>query len=271
MILPVQTALVSGHTVRYARIGAGPPLVLLHGYPENLQLWAAVAPRLADRFDVIALDWPGMGSSDPWPGGATPMHMASTLIARLDHFALERAAVIGADMGGQPALVAAARHPDRISHAIVTGSLLQWDAQTSWEIALLRRFRVNQFLLARCPRLIFHRAIQTFLPHDHRLDPAIRDDFWTAFRRDEVRRFIVRMCAGYQGTLPRLVDEYARIIVPTLALWGARDTHFPPEHACRLHDQVRHATIEVIDNGHHWLPLQMPEEFAAIAGRFVRR
>lgn len=74
-----------------------------------------------------------------------------------------------------------------------------------------------------------------------------------------------------EGTLPRLVDEYARISVPTLALWGARDAHFPPEHARRLLGHVPHATLDVIDEGQHWLPLQMPDEFAAIVGKFVRR
>src|SRR5207247_2074124 len=72
--LMLATALetVDGHRVRVARLGAGPPLVLLHGYPENLQIWCEVAPRLAARFAVTAFDWPGMGFSEPWPGGKTP-------------------------------------------------------------------------------------------------------------------------------------------------------------------------------------------------------
>src|SRR5687767_10928598 len=54
--------------VRVARAGKGPPVVLLHGYPENLQIWANLVPLLATRFEVFAFDWPGMGYSDPWPG-----------------------------------------------------------------------------------------------------------------------------------------------------------------------------------------------------------
>ena len=70
--------------VRVARLGSGPPLVLLHGYPDNLQVFAGLAPRLADRAEVIALDWPGLGYSDPVGGGATPAHLADRLKAILD-------------------------------------------------------------------------------------------------------------------------------------------------------------------------------------------
>ena len=61
----------NGRRVRVARLGSGPPLALLHGYPDNLQIFSELAPRLAGSFSVIAFDWPGMGRSDAWPGGAT--------------------------------------------------------------------------------------------------------------------------------------------------------------------------------------------------------
>jgi len=78
------------------------------------------------------------------------------------------------------------------------------------------------------------------------------------------------MCAGYQGTLPRLPDEYRKIAVPTLALWGTSDRHFPPEHGHRLREQIAGATLQLIDGGEHWLPLQRPVEFAAAVCNFVR-
>jgi pimeloyl-ACP methyl ester carboxylesterase len=270
MLLPVHVTPVNGRALRYARLGQGLPVVLLHGYPDTLQLWSGVAPILAHLFDVIAVDWPGMGMSDPQPGGATPFDMASRVIALMDHWKIERAAIIGADMGGQPALVAASRYPQRVSRVIITGSLLQWDARTSWEIAVLRRFRFNQFLLSHCPRLVFRRAVKTFLPPGHRVDQSVLNDFWTCFRRDEVRRFVIRMCAGYQGTLRMLPEEYKRIAVPTLALWGERDAHFPPTHARRLNEQVRNAQVTVIDGGEHWMPLHMPDEFAAAVRGFLQ-
>jgi pimeloyl-ACP methyl ester carboxylesterase len=269
MLLPARYGQVNGRALRYARLGEGYPIVFLHGYPDNLQLWSAVGPMLSDGFEVIAVDWPGMGESEAWVGGASPFDMATRLIALLDYWKIERAAVVGADMGGQPALVAAAWYPERVSHLVVSGSLLQWDARTSWEIALLRRFKVNQFVLARLPRLVFHRALRTFLPRAHKIDSAVREDFWSCFRRDEVRRFVVRMCAGYQGALPKLPAEYGRITVPTLALWGEDDGHFPSVHAFRLGEQVRGASVTVLGGGTHWLPLHMPDKFADSVRSFL--
>jgi pimeloyl-ACP methyl ester carboxylesterase len=270
MLLPVRTDDVQGRALRYARLGLGPPIVLLHGYPDNLHMWSAVGPLLADRFEVIAIDWPGMGGSAPWPGGATPFDMASRLIALLDHWRIERAALVGLDMGGQPAAVAAARHPQRISHLVVSGSLLQFDAPTSWEIGLLRRFKLNQFFLRHTPRLVFRRAWKSSLPPFHELGSDVVDDFWECFRREDVRRFIIRMCAGYEGALPRLVEEYRRIEIPTLALWGNEDVHFPPVHAVRLETQVRGSKVAILKGGTHWLPLQKPVEFASEIRSFLR-
>src|SRR5438445_12173692 len=146
IMLPVRFEDVQEKRVRFFRGGHGPTIVFLQGYPDNLQMWGGVAPLLGD-FDVIAFDWPGMGGSEAWAGGATPYAMADRLIALLDHWRVARAAIVGIDMGGQPAAVAAARHPDRVSHCIITGSLLQWNVRTSWEIAMLRRYRFNQFAL----------------------------------------------------------------------------------------------------------------------------
>ena len=94
----------TGRRVRLARLGTGPPLVLLHGYPDNLQIWCKAAPQLAEHFEVLAVDWPGLGYSDAWPGGATPMHLADRLRQLLDAWRIECASVVGLDMGGQPAL-----------------------------------------------------------------------------------------------------------------------------------------------------------------------
>src|SRR5207245_1482529 len=116
--------LSSGRLLRIARLGSGPPVVLLHGYPDNLQIWCELAPLLAERFEVIAFDWPGMGRSDAWRGGTTPEQMADRLRTLLDTWEIERAALVGMDMGGQPALAFAARYPERISHLVVQNSLV---------------------------------------------------------------------------------------------------------------------------------------------------
>lgn len=270
MLLDSQIAEVDGHRVRFSRMGEGRPVVLLHGYPDNLNQWSAVARRLAENFEVLAFDWPGMGESEVWPGGATPFDMAGRLRRLLDHWQIDRTALVGVDMGGQPALAAAARFPDRISHVVVSGSLVQWDAPTSWEIGLLRRFGFNRLMLGRFPRLVFSRAVRSSLSSGVDLDDDVREDFWRSFRRPQVRNFIIRMCAGYQGTLPLLSEEYGKIKIPVLILWAERDRHFPRIQAESLHKQLRDSNLVMID-GAHWLPLEQPERFAEAVKAWLQR
>jgi pimeloyl-ACP methyl ester carboxylesterase len=258
-----------GKRLRVARLGAGPPLVLLHGYPDNLQIWSELAPSLADQFEVIAVDWPGMGYSDVWSGGASPFQMSNRLLALLDHWGIERATIAGFDMGGQPALVFAAEHPERIDRLIVMNSLVLWDEKTSWEIALLRKLQLNRLIIRYLPRTVFSRAERTFLPTGVSLPSDLRSDLWGAFNQPQVRKFISRMCAGYQATLPMLPREYSKITCPTLVLWGESDKHFPPAHAERLHQSISGSNLTIIPRAEHWMVWYLAEQVASEIARFA--
>ncbi len=263
--------LKQGRSLRIARLGSGPPIVLLHGYPENLQIWCRLAPHLAAKFEVIAFDWPGQGYSDEWPGGASPELLAERLRLILDELNIHKPTLVGMDMGGQPALAFAARFPEQISQLVVMNSLMFGDEKTSWEINLLRRFGFNRFALRYLPRIIFWRSESTFLPRGSRLDAALRRDFWEAFRKPMVRQFISKMCAGYQGILPRLPKLYEKITCPTLVLWGECDKHFPPVQAERLQRTIPGAQLHLIPGGTHWMVLEQEHEIAATIGRFIAR
>jgi pimeloyl-ACP methyl ester carboxylesterase len=259
-----------GKRLRVSRMGSGPPLIFLHGYPDNLQIWSHLAPALSAFHEVIAFDWPGMGESESWPGGATPEHMANRLLTLLDDWALPRAGILGMDMGGQPALTFAAKYAERVSCLMVMNSLVIPDEQTSWEIDLLRKFGWNRFLLRRLPRIVFLRALRTFLPPGYRLDPELRADLWNSFRKPEVRSFISKMCAGYQGRLKELPKFYSQIAAPALILWAEQDGHFPPAHASRLHQQLRGSRLCIISSARHWMALYRAEQLAQIIGNFSR-
>jgi len=259
-----------GKRLRVARVGAGPALVLLHGYPDTLQVWSRLALQLAESFEVTAFDWPGMGFSDAWKGGATPFHMADRLDALLSAWNIETTVLVGADMGGQPALAYAASKPERVRSFVVMNSLVQWDEATSWEIAFLRKYGWNRFALRHLPGIVFRRALQTFMPTHEKLDEALRADMWESFRRKDVREVIIKMCAGFQGSLPELARRYPSIQTPALILWGERDKHFPTEHARRLHGVLPNARLEIIPGAGHWMQLSMPDVVAQRILEFAR-
>lgn len=267
MILDTTLELLpSGKRLRVARAGSGPPLLCLHGYPDNLQIFCELLPRLSARYRAMAIDWPGLGQSDPWPGGATPSHLAGRLCALLDAWGIDRITVVAVDMGGQPALALAALHPDRVERLVVMSTLAFGDSATSWEIQLLREYGLNRFFLRRFPGAVFRRCERTFLPRGTRLPDDLRDDLWSSFARAEVREVIVKMCAGYQGTLDRLPPLYEEIRCPTLVLWPEEDKHFPPIHARRLHEAIAGSTLSIVPGAHHWMIWDRAEE---VAGRIL--
>lgn len=247
------------HQLRVARLGppdARETVVILHGYPDNLQVFSAIAPDLGLDKQVLAFDWPGQGDSDAWPGGATPVVLAKRLLALLDDWGLTKIHLIGQDMGGQPALVFAAAYPERIHSLVVMNCLAGGEEDTSREIKWLRRFGMNKLLLRHLPWLVFQRALWTFLPAGRAGLPApLRRELWRTFRRPAVREVVVRMCAGYEAQLPRLPARYQQVQCPTLILWGENDKHFPPAQARFLATRIPHAQLEILPGAPHWMVL----------------
>jgi pimeloyl-ACP methyl ester carboxylesterase len=99
--------------LRFTRRGAGPPLLLIHALGSSSGTWDPVLPRLAERFDVIAVDLPGFGESAALPPGTepSPARLAGTVADLLDALRLDRPHVTGNSIGGWVALELARLRP----------------------------------------------------------------------------------------------------------------------------------------------------------------
>ena len=126
MLPGFETRTVDGEGARIAvaLAGDGPPLLLLHGYPQTRACWHRVAPALARRFTVVAADLRGYGESDRPAGG--PDHagyskraMAADMVAVMRLLGHRRFAVAGHDRGGRVAHRMALDHPDVVERAAV--------------------------------------------------------------------------------------------------------------------------------------------------------
>jgi pimeloyl-ACP methyl ester carboxylesterase len=100
-------------TLAYTRTGAGAPLVLLHGLGSSRHAWEPVIPALAERFDVLAVDLPGFGDSEPLPPEVEPRPaaLAAAVAGLLDDLGMTAPHVAGNSLGGWVALELAALRP----------------------------------------------------------------------------------------------------------------------------------------------------------------
>ena len=104
----------AGIRFHVAEAGAGEPVVLLHGWPQNWYCWRKVIPLLAPERRVICPDMRGFGWSDAPPGRYDKQTMADDLIALLDALELERVDLIAHDWGAWAGFIACLDHPERI-------------------------------------------------------------------------------------------------------------------------------------------------------------
>src|SRR5687767_10007584 len=95
--------------------GEGPPLLLVHGWPENWYAWRLLMPQLARDFEVIAVDQRGIGLSDKPQDGYDTGTLAGDLVALMDALGHQRFALVGHDTGFAISYALAADHPDRVA------------------------------------------------------------------------------------------------------------------------------------------------------------
>ncbi|CAL1238953.1 alpha/beta fold hydrolase [Candidatus Methylocalor cossyra] len=107
-------ARVNGVRLHYVTGGKGPPVVLLHGWPQTWWEWRRIMPTLAEQFTVIALDLRGFGDSEKPESGYDVATLGADLVALLDHLWLGAARLAGHDLGGWVAYAFARLHTDRV-------------------------------------------------------------------------------------------------------------------------------------------------------------
>jgi pimeloyl-ACP methyl ester carboxylesterase len=104
--------------------GEGPPLLLVHGWPQTWYQWRLVMPALARDFTIIAVDQRGIGLSDKPQSGYDSGTQAGDLVALMDTLGHKRFAVVGFDTGMGIAYALAADHPDRVDRLVVGEAII---------------------------------------------------------------------------------------------------------------------------------------------------
>ncbi|CCJ07241.1 alpha/beta fold hydrolase [Methylocystis sp. SC2] len=117
-------ARVNGVTLHYVRVGVGPHVVLLHGWPQTWFAWRGAMERLCARFTLIAPDLRGLGLSERTAAGYDKQTIAGDIRALIDAAAGGRAHVVGHDMGGKAAFMLAHSHPEHVDRLVMVDCLV---------------------------------------------------------------------------------------------------------------------------------------------------
>jgi haloacetate dehalogenase len=229
-----------GTTVYAVTAGTGPPLLLLHGFPETHLMWHAVAPLLAERFSVVVCDLPGYGDSEyPEPTDDHAAHskraLARDLLEVMAALGHERFALAGHDRGGRVGYRMALDAPEvvtRLAVLDIVPTLEVWEranehfALQYWHWGFLARPapQSEEMLLAAPPETFFsHHFAQVRAGHAG-YPIELVDDYLDRIDNPAAVR---AMCEDYRAgaSIDREIDTSdraagRRIACPLLVLWG---------------------------------------------------
>ena len=269
----------SGEADLFVRIGgAGPPLLLLHGYPQTHLAWHRVAPILARHFTLILPDLRGYGQSHgPAPDaehrGYSKRAMAQDMAALMAVLGHERFSLAGHDRGARVGYRLCLDHPERVERfaAIdIIPTLDVWEGITAdkalsgyhWQFLAVPA-PLPERLIGADPDFYYENLLQRWAGHREALDPAAVAAYLGQFRDPAA---IAATCADYRAgaSVDRADDAEDRrhgrkIACPVLTLWGRRYLKSSPLAVWRKWaDDVREVAL---DCG-HFVVEEKPEEAA---------
>lgn len=272
--------------------GSGPPVLLLHGFPETSLMWHRIAPLLASDFAVVAADLPGYGRSDcPVDGeGHSAMSkraLASTLVEAMRALGHEAFAVIGHDRGGRVAYRAALDHPDRVTAVAVLDIIPTYEvweradarlALSFWPFSLLAQpAPLPERLLLAAPEAIIDNALSEWGSPPETFPSWLREAYIAALGDPGHVQAICeeyRAAAGIDRDIDRAdLKRGRRIRCPLLALWsdqGGLATWYdeaggPVGIWRRWAEDVRGHAV----SGGHFFPEEQPEATARALSAFL--
>jgi pimeloyl-ACP methyl ester carboxylesterase len=267
----------NGVRLHYVRQGAGPAVLLLHGWPGFWYDWRRVLPALAGEADVIAPDFRGFGDSDhprlAPAEGYTPEVLAADMVALLDHLAIGRVTVVAHDIGATVAQVLARTAPDRVGALVLLNPPYPGIGARRFEPQAQREFWYQHFHnLDLAEQLVGYNreTVRRYLAHFYQhwagrkeaLRPEEFESIVEAYGRPgafaaSIAYYRARAGARGREAAPGAVAPIAQ---PTHVLWGEADPVIPAAWADRLPEYFQRLTLRLLPGVGHFVPVEAPAD-----------
>jgi 3-oxoadipate enol-lactonase len=249
---------INGAEIFYTDIGekSATPVVLIHGFPFNSDMWKPQIDPLKTTFRVITYDVRGHGRSEVGDGQYTLEMFVDDLIALLDYLQLEKVVLCGLSMGGYIALRAVERNPERCRALILCDTTCNADSneaklRRAASIKTIKSTGVKPYA-EEFPKAAL--SSQTFLK---------RRDVVEAVRSMIQSNSPIGICGALLALAARTetIPCLPKISVPTLILVGEEDKTTPPELSEKMHQLIPNSELQIVSNAAHLSNLENPEEF----------
>ncbi len=278
-----KTVTLGGLDIFYREAGPrdAPTIVLLHGFPTSSQMFRNLIPALADRFHVVAPDYPGFGNSAiPSPQDFDYIfdNLAKVVEAFLDALAIESYSLYLMDYGGPVGFRLAAKHPERVESLIVqNANAYDEGLRDFWDP--FRAYWKDRDAKTAEPLEGFLQLGATKWQYTHgvRREAAISPDTWTVDQHqlDRPGNTAIQLQLFYDyGSNPPLYPAWQAYFrehqPPTLIVWGKNDHIFPAEGAYPYKRDLKILEFHLLDTGHFALEEDggfIAERIRAFVGR----
>ena len=277
--------LANGAAFHVARAGEGRPLLLLHGWPEFWLSWEPVMTRLTSRFTVYAPDLRGFGDSDKPEGPFGPDQQAADMLALMDALDLEKAGVVGHDVGGALMQPLARSAAERLAGLFFFDFVYPGIGPRMAEPDRLNNIWYQSFhQMEMAPALVgaTPETCRTYISHflrtwSHRKDAF--DDVIDAFAANFLKQGnlaggFAHYRAAHAGRVKMMKGEAPKlpaIEVPTCVRWAEHDPLFPYAWTDRLGETFSNLDLAMFEGVGHFPHREDPDRAAReIAGFFTR-
>jgi pimeloyl-ACP methyl ester carboxylesterase len=276
----IQTPDAGAIDVHLYAAGNGPPVLMLHGWPQDASCWRYVIPRLADRHRLIAPDLRGFGQSDAPAGGYDGVTFGADAIALLDALEIERAHLIGHDWGGFAAFAAGLAAPERVASMVVLNTIPPWVKPDPRLLPELWRAWYVAVMAAAGGRIVRDRPglIARMLRGDRVHDGISRVDaqgYAARLRRPESARASMLLYRSYlraaASVLAQRGEGGRRLKPPTRFLFGAKDLAIPQRLLEGVERHCDDIVVELVPDSGHFIAEEKPDLVAERAAELFER